>query len=65
MIRALDKSQCAIFMTQWSQFEKLNNKSIKDMKRKLIIDCRRIFARKEIGVEYYALGIGQVRFEDM
>ncbi len=56
---ALDNSHCGIIMVQWKQFEKLNNKSIKHMKRKLIIDCRRILANKELDVEYYALGIGK------
>jgi UDPglucose 6-dehydrogenase len=56
---ALNNSHCAIIMVQWKQFEKLNNKSIKHMKRKLIIDCRRILANKELDAEYYALGIGK------
>jgi hypothetical protein len=29
------------------------------MKRKLIIDCRRILANKKLDAEYYALGIGK------
>jgi len=56
---ALSNSQCAIIMTQWKQFEALNNKSTKHMKRKLIIDCRRILAKKELDVDYHALGIGK------
>ena len=56
---ALEKSECAIFMTYWKEFEKIDNNSIKHMKRKLIIDCRRIFVGKDIGKEYFALGIGQ------
>tara|TARA_Y100000590_G_C15742619_1_gene1020818 strand:- start:4403 stop:5710 length:1308 start_codon:yes stop_codon:yes gene_type:complete len=57
--KALEKSECAIFMTYWREFEKIDNKTIKHMKRKLIIDCRRIFAEKNMGEEYFALGIGQ------
>jgi len=57
--RALNNSHCAIIMTQWKQFGELDNKSIKCMKRKLIIDCRRILANKKLGAEYYALGIGR------
>jgi len=56
---ALNQSQCAIFMTYWKEFEKVNDKSIQQMKRKLIIDCRRIFTKKKISAEYYALGIGK------
>ena len=59
IIDALSKSQCAIFMTYWKEFEKIDNESIRHMKRKLIIDCRRIFAEEKIDAEYYALGIGQ------
>ena len=56
---ALEKSECVIFMTYWKEFENIDNRTIKHMKRKLIIDCRRIFAEKNMGKEYYALGIGQ------
>ena len=56
---ALEKSECVIFMTYWKEFERIDNKTIKQMKRKLIIDCRRIFAEKNMGKEYFGLGIGQ------
>ena len=59
VIDALSKSQCAIFMTHWKEFEKIDNKAIRCMKRKLIIDCRRIFAEEKLDAEYFALGIGQ------
>ena len=59
MIHALDKTQCAIFMTHWKEFQNIDNKLIRHMKRKLIIDCRRIFTGKKIDAEYYALGIGK------
>ena len=56
---ALERSECVIFMTYWKEFENIDNRKIKHMKRKLIIDCRRIFADKNMGKEYFALGIGQ------
>ena len=56
---ALNNSQCVIMMTHWKQFEVLNNNSIKHMKRKFIIDCRRILSKKELDAEYYAIGIGK------
>jgi len=59
MIHALDKTQCVVFMTHWKEFQKIDNKSIRHMKRKLIIDCRRIFTGKKIDAEYHALGIGK------
>ena len=57
---ALNKSQCAILMTYWKQFEKLNNNSIKCMSKKFVIDCRRILAKKELHAEYHAIGIGKI-----
>ena len=59
IIGALKKSQCAVFMTHWDEFDNVDDKSIRHMKRKLIIDCRRIFSEKNIDAEYFALGIGQ------
>jgi len=59
MIHALDKTQCVVFMTHWKEFQNIDNKSIRHMKRKLIIDCRRIFTGKKIDAEYHALGIGK------
>jgi len=56
---ALNNSQCIIMMTHWKQFEALNNNSIKRMKKKFIIDCRRILSKKELDAEYYATGIGK------
>ena len=48
IIGALKKSQCAVFMTHWDEFDNVDDKSIRHMKRKLIIDCRRIFSEKNI-----------------
>ena len=57
---ALNKSQCVILMTDWKQFEVLNNNSIKHMSKKFIIDCRRILVEKELHGEYHAIGIGKI-----
>ena len=57
---ALNKSQCAILMTHWKQFEKLNNSSIKHMNKKFVIDCRRILVEKILHAEYHAIGIGKI-----
>ena len=59
LISALDKSYGVIIMTQWKQFESINNKSLQCMKNKLIIDSRRMLANKELDGEYYAIGIGE------
>ena len=56
---SLNKSQCVIIMVHWKQFEKLNNNSLKFMKKKMIIDCRRVLSKKQLSVEYHAIGIGR------
>ena len=55
---ALSKSQCVIIMTQWKEYSKINNKMIKKMDKKIIIDSRRILADSNINVDYNAIGIG-------
>ena len=52
-------SQCVIIRTQWKQYEKLTNNDFKQMKKKLIIDCRRMLAEKQLDVDYYAIGLGK------
>jgi len=54
----LDESHCAIIMTHWKQYEKLNNHKIKNMRKKFVIDCRRILVKKKLNANYYAIGIG-------
>ena len=56
---ALSKSECVIIMTQWKQYEKLNNNEFKYMKRKFVIDCRRMLVGKQLDVDYYAIGLGK------
>jgi len=56
---ALNKSHCVIIMTQWKQYEKINNHIIKNMSKKLIIDCRRILMKKQLDGEYFAIGLGK------
>ncbi len=59
LLSSLEKSYGVIIMTQWKQFESINNKSLKCMKNRLIIDSRRMLTRKELNGEYYAIGIGR------
>ena len=55
---ALDKSNCAVIMTQWKQYNQLNKNSLRNMKNKIIIDSRRVLVKKELGGKYFAVGIG-------
>ena len=52
-------SQCVIIMTQWKQYEKLVNSDFKRMKKKLIIDSRRMLSEKQLDADYYAIGLGK------
>ena len=45
-------------MTPWREYTKLKNNDFKNMKKKLVIDTRRIFSEKKMSVDYIALGIG-------
>jgi UDPglucose 6-dehydrogenase len=56
---ALSKSQCVIIMTQWEQYAKLNNNEFNNMKKKLVIDCRRMLIGKKLDVDYFAIGLGE------
>ena len=56
---ALKDCQCAIIMTQWKDYEKINNKIIKQMAKKFIIDTRRVLYNKNLDAKYYAIGLGQ------
>ena len=59
VVDALSKSQCATIMTQWKQYEKLNNSQFKNMKRKFVIDSRRMLSDKQLDVDYFAIGLGK------
>jgi len=56
--KSLDNCHCVVIMTPWKIYTKLKNNSFKNMKRKLIIDTRRILSRKNLNAEYFALGMG-------
>jgi len=56
---ALKDCQCAIIMTQWNEYERINNKTIKQMAKKFIIDSRRVLSNKNLDAKYYAIGLGR------
>jgi len=56
---AVKDCQCAIIMTQWKDYERINNKIIKQMAKKFIIDTRRVLSNKNLDAKYYAIGLGQ------
>jgi len=58
ILKSLDNCHCVIIMTPWKMYTKLKNNDFKNMKRKLIIDTRRILSKKCLNAEYFALGLG-------
>jgi len=58
IINALTESQCVIIMTYWKEYSRINNGMIGKMRKKIIIDTRRILADKNIDADYQAIGIG-------
>jgi hypothetical protein len=46
-------------MTQWKEYGRINNKTIKHMDKKFIIDSRRILSNKNLVAKYFAIGLGQ------
>lgn len=56
---ALKNCQCAVIMTKWKEYERINNKTINHMNKKFIIDSRRILSNKNLDAKYYAIGLGQ------
>ena len=55
---ALKNCQCAVIMTNWKEYEGINNKTINHMDKKFIIDSRRILSNKNLDAKYYAIGLG-------
>jgi len=60
MSDALKGSECAIIMTPWKQYARLNNKDLQLMKNKIIIDTRRLLTKKKLDAKYYATGLGLI-----
>ena len=54
----IDKADCIVIMTPWKEYTKLVSNDFKNMKKKLVIDTRRIFSKKKMNIDYIALGIG-------
>ena len=55
---SLEKSECVIIMTPWKHYEKLSNKDFQVMKKRIVIDTRRLLVKKKLDVDFYATGVG-------
>jgi len=56
---ALKGSECVILMTQWKQYDNLTQKQLNRMKKRIVIDCRRILLKKKLDMNYFAIGLGR------
>jgi UDPglucose 6-dehydrogenase len=55
-------SDCAILMTTWEEYAKINSKLIKKLKLKLFIDTRRFLSFNDNEIKFLSLGIGSGNF---
>ena len=55
----LQRTDCCIILTDWSEYKKLSSKSFSTMNKKNVIDTRRILHSKKLkNVNYHAIGLG-------
>ena len=55
---AMNNSDCVVLMTPWEQYSKLQKEDFKKMRKKNIIDTRRILNIHGTDINYIGLGIG-------
>jgi len=58
IVDAIENSDCVILMTPWKQYSKLQNNDFNGMRKKNIIDTRRILNIDDNDINYIGLGIG-------
>ena len=56
---ALRNSECAIIMTAWNQYAQLNGKDVALMKKRVIVDSRRLLINHKLDIDYHAIGVGK------
>ncbi|MBT3407064.1 UDP-glucose/GDP-mannose dehydrogenase family protein, partial [Candidatus Woesearchaeota archaeon] len=55
---AMKNTECAIIMTTAKEYSQINNNELKLMKKRLIIDSRRLLVNRNLDVDYSAIGMG-------
>jgi len=55
---ALKNTECAIIMTTSKEYSQINNNELKLMKKRLIIDSRRLLVNHKLDMDYSAIGMG-------
>lgn len=56
---ALRNSHCCVIMTPWKQYSHIQKRDLKVMKKRVIIDSRRMLIKSLSGIEYNAVGMGR------
>ena len=54
----LKNADCCIILTDWDEYKKLNSKSFSLMRKKNVIDTRRILNKKLENVNLHGIGLG-------
>ena len=57
---ALKGSECGVIVTPWKEYSKLNEKHLKIMKKRIIVDSRRML-NPNLNMYYYPIGIGKIK----
>ena len=55
---ALKNTECAIIMTTSKEYSKINSNELKLMKKRVIIDSRRLLVNHNFDIDYSAIGMG-------
>jgi len=55
---AMKNTECAIIMTTAKEYSQINNNELKLMKKRLIIDSRRLLINHNLDMDYSAIGMG-------
>ncbi len=55
---ALEDSECGIIVTPWKEYSNLTEKHLKVMKKRNIVDSRRMLNNHRLNMHYYPIGIG-------
>lgn len=55
---ALRGSECTVIMTSWKEYTSISEKELKLMKKRFIVDTRRLLLGKKLNITYHAIGIG-------
>lgn len=58
LVEALKNSECAVILTNWKMYHSLKNKHVNKMKRRIIVDTRRMLKEHNLNITYYPIGIG-------